>query len=96
MDSEMIVLMPYPEGIAGVNPKLAPRRKTLQGQTIGIINNGWICMDIAADELKKLLVAECGVVEFIEKRTSVREALRPADFEDMVNRADAVVCGMGT
>ncbi len=95
MERLAVVLMPYAEETAARTKTLAPRLDSLQGKTIGIINNGWNCMNVTTEELRRLLVSEYGVADIIEKKTTASLKLPKAEIEDLARRADAVVCGMG-
>ncbi|MDO8530777.1 MAG: hypothetical protein Q7T26_01210 [Dehalococcoidia bacterium] len=92
---QLVVLMPYGEEPASSQKKLAPRLDTVRGKTIGIINNTWNCMNVATDELRRLLVSEYGAAEVIEKQTPATIPLRAVDMDDLAKRADAVICGIG-
>jgi len=87
--------MPYAEEPAARTKALAPRLDTLRGKTIGVINNGWNCMNVTTDELRQVLVAQYGAAEVIEKKTIASLKLATPELEDLARRADAVICGMG-
>lgn len=95
MERQVVVLMPYAEDPAAQPKQLAPRLDTLRGKTIGIINNTWNCMNVASDELRRLLLSEYGVADVIEKRTAATQKLPDPEIEDLAHRADAVICGIG-
>ena len=95
MERQVVVLMPYAEDPAARTKPVAPRLDTLRGKTIGIINNGWNCMNVAADELRRLLVQDYGAAEVIEKKTIASLKLAVPEMEDLAHRADAVICGIG-
>ncbi|MEK7872864.1 MAG: hypothetical protein AAB502_03270 [Chloroflexota bacterium] len=95
MERQAVVLMPYAEETAARTKALAARLDSLQGKTIGIINNGWNCMNVTTDEIRRLLVSDYGVADVIEKKTTASLKLPKPELEDMARRADAVICGMG-
>jgi hypothetical protein len=89
------VLMPYGEPSAGPAGRIAPRLPSLDGQTIGVVNNSWRCMHVVAEELTRRLKAEHGVVEIIERRISAAQTLPPPMLEEMAGACDAVIVGIG-
>lgn len=95
MERQVVVLMPYAEDPAARTKALAPRLDTLRGKTIGIINNGWNCMNVTADELRRLLLNQYKAAEVIEKKSTASLKLATPELEDLARRADAVICGMG-
>lgn len=89
------MLMPFAEGAQSSGASLAPRLSTLEGKTIGIINNGWKCMQVASQELRQLLTTEYGVSEILEKEITPLQTLSAGDMDELMRRADAVICGVG-
>ena len=96
MTGTVKVYMPYAEsGAAGA--ALTPRIPTLVGKTVGLVNNGWRSLDITYREFRSLLTDKYEVAEIIEKRKpSPSRALQDDAFKDLVDRADAVIVGLGT
>ena len=93
MDRQVSILVPGSED-SGSKLALAPRLDTLAGKRIGIINNGWRCMQIASDELRRLLI-EQGISELVEKRTTAARPVVQSDLLDLAQTADGVICGIG-
>lgn len=89
------VLMPYAEPSQAEGGRLAPRLSTLDGRTVGLVNNSWRCMNVVAEELTRRLKAEHGVVDVVERRISAAQTLPPAMLEEMVGACDAVIVGIG-
>jgi hypothetical protein len=89
------ILMPYAEVAGSVAWSGAPRLSTLEGRSIGIVNNSWRCMDVLADELVALLTREHGVAAIRQERISAAQVLPEDRLADMVERCDAVVVGIG-
>ncbi|MBI4234280.1 MAG: hypothetical protein HY686_07565 [Chloroflexi bacterium] len=92
---EVELLMPYAEATPGEGARLASRRATLSGATVGFINNDWLSLDITYDEFRRLLLSKFEVAEVVEKRKAKSKALPQEDLEDLVNRAGAVITGLG-
>ena len=93
MGRQVSILVPVSED-SGSKLLLAPRLDTLAGKRIGIINNGWRCMHLAADELRRLL-REQGVSDLVEKRTTAARPVLQSDLMDLARTADGVICGIG-
>lgn len=89
------VLLPVAEAEEGQRLRLAPRLETVAGKTIGFINNDWLALDTIYDTFKRLLASEWEVRGFLEKRKAKSSPLPPADLDDLVRRADAVITGLG-
>lgn len=89
------VLMPYAEPSQAQEGRLAPRLPTLDGRTVGLVNNSWRCMNVVAEELTRRLKAEHGVVDVVERRISAAQTLPSAMLEEMVGACDAVIVGIG-
>lgn len=89
------VLMPYAEPLAAQTGIIARRLPSLDGRTIGIVNNSWRCMHVIADELAAQLIGQFGVIEIVERRISAAQTLPPAMTEEMASTCDAVVVGIG-
>ena len=93
--AQIEILMPdgVPAALAGA--VLAKRVASLAGRRIGIVNNGWRCMDILASEYHDILLQEHGLADALEVRTSVVHGLSDADLELFVARCDAAIVGIG-
>jgi hypothetical protein len=84
---------------ATVNPKnrpLVPGLDTLEGKTVGIIDNGQANSTTMFQELAKLLEEKfhTGEVIFKTKPTHMQGAPKPI-MEEILNRCDAVITGLG-
>ncbi len=90
--SKVTLLMPYAEEFPQVGPT-APRLATLRGKTVGLINNGWVFGKPIYQELRRLLEEQHGVADIIEKQTAATRPLNDTEREDLIQRADAVICG---
>lgn len=88
------LLMPYAEAVASEDGVLAARLGSLEGATVGIVNNSWRCMDVIADELRRSL-GRRGVAGFDERRISAAQVLPEADVAQLAAGCDAVVVGIG-
>ena len=89
------VLMPYAEPAEVEAGRLAPRLSSLDGRTVGLVNNSWRCMHVVAGDLTRRLKAEHGVVEVIEHRISAAQTLPPPTLQEMAMACDAVIVGIG-
>ena len=89
------ILMPYAEAPTGRPGFGAPRLSTVDGRTIGIVNNGWRCMDVIADELAEVLRADFGAAGVVERRVPATRTLPPDALDELVAGCDAVVVGIG-
>jgi hypothetical protein len=88
------VLMPYAEQPPGTTGLAAARLSTVNGRTIGIVNNSWRCMNVIADELTALLT-ERGAVRIVERRISAAQTLPDDMLAELAADCDAVVVGIG-
>ena len=84
---------------AAVNPKerpLVPGLDSLEGKVIGIIDNGQSNSTDMFKELAKLLQERLQVKEVLFKTqpSHMQGAPRPT-MEEMLNRCDAVITGLG-
>ena len=84
---------------ATVNPKdrpLVPGLDTLEGKVIGIIDNGQSNSTDMFKELAQLIQQRLGAKEvlFRTKPTHMQGAPKPI-MEEIVNRCDAVITGLG-
>ena len=84
---------------ATVNPKdrpLVPGLETLEGKTVGIIDNGQANSTTMFQELAKLMGEKYQTKEvvFRTKPTHMQGAPKPI-MEEMLSRCDAVITGLG-
>jgi len=82
-----------------INPKdrpLVPGLETLEGKTIGIIDNGQANSTTMFQELAKLMEEKFHTKEVIfkTKPTHMQGAPKPM-MEEILNRCDAVITGLG-
>ena len=84
---------------ATVNPKerpLVPGIETLEGKTIGIIDNGQANSTTMFQELAKLMQEKFHTKEVIFKTKPTHMQGAPkAMMEEVLNRCDAVITGLG-
>ena len=84
---------------ATVNPKerpLVPGIETLEGKTIGIIDNGQANSTTMFQELAKLMQEKFHTKEVIFKTKPTHMQGAPkAMMEELLNRCDAVITGLG-
>jgi hypothetical protein len=92
---KIAILMPYAEAVGDSARRLAPRVERLRGASVGIVNNSWRCMNVVADEYRRILTEEYGVSDIVEKRISATQTLPPDMVDDLVERCDAVLVGIG-
>lgn len=74
----------------------AVRPASLAGKVIGILDNGKAKSDLLLHEIQDLLRSEAGVADVIMVRKP--SAYRPApdeQLDDLAQRADAVIAGIG-
>jgi hypothetical protein len=84
---------------ATVNPKdrpLVPGLESLEGKTVGIIDNGQANSTTMFQELAKLMEEKFHTKEVIfkTKPTHMQGAPKPI-MEEILNRCDAVITGLG-
>ena len=84
---------------ATVNPKdrpLVPGLESLEGKTVGIIDNGQANSTTMFQELAKLMQERFHTKEVIfkTKPTHMQGAPKPI-MEEILNRCDAVITGLG-
>jgi hypothetical protein len=89
------ILMPYAESAAAETRPGASRVATLDGVTLGIVNNSWHCMHVIADELTSRLTADFGVASVVEEQISAAQTLPDDLLDSMAARCDAVLVGIG-
>lgn len=74
----------------------APRVASLAGKVVGVLDNGKPKSDVLLRAVQELLRSEAGVADFVVVRKA--SAYRPApaaDLDDLAQRVDAVVTGIG-
>jgi hypothetical protein len=91
------VLMPYPpaDDVAPPIP-ISARITALTGRRIGIVNNGWHCMEIVTDDLREALRRDFGVQEVVEVDITGAQTVPAEQVDRLVSSCDAVVVGIGT
>ena len=84
---------------ATINPKdrpLVPGIETLEGKTVGIIDNGQANSTTMFQELAKLMQEKFHTKEVIFKTKPTHMQGAPkAMMEEILNRCDAVITGLG-
>jgi hypothetical protein len=99
MPSKIELLMPFGEPSAaarGAAPKLSARLDTLAGATIGVVWNGWHCMEVMKDEFRQILVKEFGAKEVIALQTGTTLPMTAAELAGAREKWDAAIVGLGT
>ena len=74
---------------------LAPRLKTLDGMTIGVISNGKKSTKPFFDMMEKVLVEKYGVARVIRRIKSNYSAPADADIVEEAQQWDALIAGLG-
>ncbi len=91
----VVVYTPIAEA-RGRARSLAPRLSgTLQGKTVGFLNNGWVSWGQTLEHFRRVLRERYGVAEVIERPISTVKSAPPELFEEMASRCDVVVTGLG-
>jgi len=88
------VLDPTAEGPAAAARPAAPLA-TLQGATIGILDNGKIRVDRFCDFVEEILRAEYGVAGVVRRRKRNASAPAPADVMADLLACDGVISAVG-
>ena len=89
------ILMPYAEAAEAASWRGAPRLSTLDGRTVGIVNNSWRCMDLITSELSALLTSDFGVRAVVEEKISAAQMVPDDRLLALSESCDAVVVGIG-
>jgi hypothetical protein len=74
---------------------LASRLAGLEGHTVGLIDNGWWCLDVIYDEIETLLAERYGVVGFLRKPKHTSSPTAQEDLQELVQKCGAVITGLG-
>jgi hypothetical protein len=90
------VLVPWAEGVETLVTPAAPRAATLEGTTVGILDNGWHCMHVLAGILEQELREKHRVADVIVVHTSGSLTMTAAARAELMRRCSAVVLGIGT
>jgi hypothetical protein len=99
MPAKIELLMPFGEASKapqGPRPKLATRLETLAGATIGVVWNGWHCMEVMTHELGQILVREFGTKEVVALQTGTTLPMSDAQLANARDKWDAAIVGLGT
>lgn len=99
MPAKIELLMPFGESSAvsrGARPKLASRLNTLAGATIGVVWNGWHCMEVMTNEFQRMLVQEFGAKEVVAFQTGTTLPMSAAQLANAREKWDAAIVGLGT
>lgn len=85
------VLHPAAEDLAQKH-SLAPRLRSLQGITLGLIDNHKRNADIYLDEVGRLLQTQYGVAKIIKYRKDSQSMPTPAGvMDDLATKCDAII-----
>ena len=90
----MKVLDPTAEGPAAAARPAAPLA-SLEGLTIGILDNGKIKVDRICDFVEEILRTEYGVAEVVRRRKRNASAPAPADVMADLLACDGVIAAVG-
>lgn len=98
MPHQVEVLMPYgePTALRDARPALAPRLPSLAGATIGVVWNGWHCMEVMKDQFRDILVREFGAKEVVGVQTGTTLPMSAAQLATARDTWDAAIVGLGT
>lgn len=98
MPARIEVLMPFGESTAakGAQPRLAARLSSLAGSTLGVVWNGWHCMEVMKDELRRVLVEDFGAKEVVALQTGTTHPMSDAQLAHARDKWDAAIVGLGT
>ena len=96
--SRVELLVPIGEAAAekSAKPGLAARLQSLAGATVGVVWNGWHCMDVMTRELQRLLCAEFGAKEVIALQTGTTFPMPESELAHAQQHWDAAIVGLGT
>ena len=89
------LLLPIGESSSDEVAPLSPRLLDLRGKTIGIVSNSWACMTTLADQFSIDITEKYGA-EVIKYASPTTAALPAEMLEDIKNRCDAAIVGIGT
>ena len=98
MPDRIEVLMPFGESTASKGAQLqqAARLQSLSGATVGVVWNGWHCMEVMKDELEHILVREFGAKEVLAVQTGTTLPMSPTQLAAARDGWDAAIVGLGT
>lgn len=98
MPNRIEVLMPYGESTESqdAKPMLAARLKSLAGATVGVVWNGWHCMEVMKDEFRRILVREFDAKEVVALQTGTTLPMSAAQLANAREKWDAAIIGLGT
>ena len=95
MMEHITVYMPYDEEEVK-ETRVSPRLDTLEGKTIGLLNNGWRSLQITYQEFSKLLREKFRVADVIEKCKPYPSRPLPEQvLKELAKQVDAVIVGIG-
>ena len=97
MNEEIFRDIISPAGIPRIaDESLKPRPETLEGMTLGILENNKEFSDWVLDRLRDRLKESVGVTQVIQRRKHhLAQAASPAILEELHTRCDAVLVGVG-
>ena len=98
MNVETEILLPIGEkSVAEASPvqALAPRLSSLEDKVVGIVSNGWNCMQVIAEEYSHSLTVKYGLRGVALYETPVTMAMTDELVERIRSECDAVIVGIG-
>ena len=97
MNDETFADVISPAGIPRIpDEALKPRPETLEGATLGILDNNKEFSDWVLDRVRDGLRASVGVKEVVQRRKHhLAQAASPEILEELSARCDAVLVGVG-
>jgi hypothetical protein len=97
-NTKIEVLLPHGEATSagGAVRRLAPRLGSLAGATVGVVWNGWHCMNVIQARLREALVSDFGAKAVLAVQTGTTIPMTPAQLADATARWDAAIVGLGT
>ena len=97
MNDEIFTEVISPAGIPRIpDEALNPRPGTLEGATLGILENNKEFSDWVLDRVRDCLRASFGIAEVVQRRKHhLAQAAAPEILEELNARCDAVLLGVG-
>ncbi len=74
---------------------LGSRVETLQGKTVGFLNNGWACMEIILRRFDEVLRRDYKVAGTRTREIPVSNEAPPAVVAEVAAASDLVIVGLG-
>jgi hypothetical protein len=98
MPRQIEVMMPYgePTGSSQARPALVPRPGSLAGLTVGVVWNGWHCMEVIKDRLRDVLARDYGAKEVVGLQTGTTLPMSADQLAVARDTWDVAIVGLGT